>query len=216
MGKAIIFLNGYINLDFCESYLYNTSNKESYDIYCTDGAFLKVMGSKPIMSDLKMISGDFDTLPINIRVKIRSSIKVLPTPDQNYTDFEKLLGLLDGKYKQVDVYGAGGNEMDHFLGALSIALKWINKIKIVFIDQYSKYEVAKNNFKRQNVLNKMVSIMPLSRMCNVNFQGLKYSLNGQDLEIGKLVSTRNTAVANEIVINCSEGSFVIFISHDNY
>jgi thiamine pyrophosphokinase len=163
-----------------------------------------------------MVSGDFDSLPINIRLKITPSIKLLPTPDQNYTDFEKLLSLLECNYKQVDVYGAGGNEMDHFLGTLSIALKWINKIKISFIDQYSKYKVVENNFKIKNVLNKMVSIMPLSRMSDVYFKGLKYSINGQDLEIGKLVSTRNTAIANEVVINCSKGSFVVFISHENY
>ena len=214
MKKAIIFLNGEIDLDFCEKYLYHTKSSNYYNIYCTDGAYNKIKASDYIMRDLKLISGDFDSLGDIDKLDIPNNIKVMPTPDQNYTDFEKLLLLLRPNcYTHYDIFGASGNEMDHYLGILSIALKWIKKIKMRFIDKYSQYEVARDIYSKVNVIGKRVSIIPLTRMHNVFFNGLKYHINGEDLSLGRYISTRNIAVSNKICITCDSGDFVVFISH---
>src|SRR5210317_196358 len=85
----------------------------SYDLVCaTDGAY-RFLAENNVTPDF--ISGDFDALE-----SLPTHIEAIPTPDQDYTDFEKILRILHNKgFVNIDVYGASGKEQDHFLGNLS-------------------------------------------------------------------------------------------------
>jgi thiamine pyrophosphokinase len=105
--KAFILLNGAEPSKFPEL--------SSYDIICAiDGAY-NHFEKNNIIPDL--VTGDFDSIQA-----IPTSVEVIKTPDQDYTDFDKALMILHERgYTNIDVYGGSGKEHDHFLGNISTA-----------------------------------------------------------------------------------------------
>ena len=125
-----------------------------YDIICaTDGAYqyLKDHNISP-----NFIAGDFDSLK-----EIPKQIEVIKTPNQDFTDFDKILQILINKgYYHIDIYGASGKEQDHFLGNLHTAVQWKEKLNLTFLDNYSRYFLADKNTVIQDCKHKIVSLIP--------------------------------------------------------
>ncbi len=222
MKKAVLFLNGEIDLLFCESHLYPKSStngvesKTKHHIYCADGAFLKLIDSPRCIRDLKAIYGDFDSIELSDLKNIPAHIKVEHLHDQDHTDFEKSLIRLAENYQHIDIYGVSGQEMDHFLGNISAAMEWRDKVSIRFIDTYSEFFIADRNFSAPGVLGKMISVIPLFEMKSIHYEGLKYTCDGDDLIFGAKIGTRNFAIKDDIEIKCTQGKFIVFISHKPY
>ena len=181
----------------------------AYDLICaTDGAsiFLKKSG---IMPDL--ITGDFDSSNNHPQ-----NSEIIHTPDQNYTDFDKMLTILfDRGCKVIDVYGASGKVQDHFLGNLHTALKWKNDLKITFYDNYGKYFIAEKNTQLKGVLGKIISLFPFPLTKNITTAGLQYPLKKEDLSFHQRIGTRNKAIEDIIKIQFKEGDLVIFVNDNN-
>ncbi|WP_298782446.1 thiamine diphosphokinase [uncultured Polaribacter sp.] len=179
----------------------------NYDIICaTDGAYqyLKENNIAP-----HFISGDFDSLQ-----EIPKNIEVISTPNQNFTDFDKILQILFEKgYTKVDVFGASGKEQDHFLGNLHTAIQFKEKIKLTFFDNNSRYFLADKNTKISDCKNKIVSLIPFPKATSIVTSGLKYQLNNEDLVFGKRIGTRNIAIENNVTITFKTGDLFIFINH---
>ncbi|KOY51136.1 thiamine diphosphokinase [Polaribacter dokdonensis] len=178
-----------------------------YEIICaTDGAYqyLEKNNITPTF-----IAGDFDSIQT-----LPNEIEVINTPDQNYTDFDKILQILfDRGFYKVDVYGASGAEQDHFLGNLHTAIQWKSKLNLTFYDYNSKYFLAKNNTKITGCKDQIVSLIPFPKATNILTEGLQYPLKNEDLIFGERIGTRNKAVNNEVTISFTEGNLFIFINH---
>ncbi len=209
MGRAVLFLNGDINLSFCESFLSGVSD---LSIFCADGAFEKIKGSSELVDNLKAVMGDFDSF--DNHQNLPKGVQKLHFEDQNYTDFEKSLSYLSKRYSHIDVFGANGGEVDHSLGNISVSINWLDRLNIRLIDQYGVSFFAEQKFSKNEVLGKTVSIMPLPKMTNVHYQGLQYLCEGQDLEFGQKTGIRNHAIEGEINIKCETGKFMVYISHN--
>jgi thiamine pyrophosphokinase len=184
----------------------NLPNLTPYDLICvTDGGFykLKKFGVVP-----DLITGDFDS-----SANHPSTIEVIHTPNQDYTDFEKMLQILyDKGYKIVDVYGASGKEQDHFLGNLHTALIWKDRLNLTFYDNYGYYFFAKENTTIIKVKGKIISLYPFPKAEQITTNGLQYSLDNETLEIGKRIGTRNIAIKDKIVITFKKGNLIVFVN----
>ncbi|MGC6284372.1 MAG: thiamine diphosphokinase [Polaribacter sp.] len=178
---------------------------EDYSLICaTDGA-LATLKSNGIEPDL--VFGDFDSLEA-----IPEKTEILLTPDQDFTDFEKTLALLHESGNQnIDVFGASGEEQDHFLGNLHVALAWKDKLQLTFFDDYGNYRFIPNQFEMDDVLNKTISLFPFPKTVGITSSGLEFELNKIDLELGIRVGTRNRAIRNRVQIEFSEGNLLVFI-----
>lgn len=178
-----------------------------YGIICaTDGAYqyLEKQGITP-----HFISGDFDSLK-----NIPDTIDIIETPDQNYTDFDKILQILfDKGQNTIDVYGASGKEQDHFLGNLNTAIQWKNRLKITFYDNHGHYFLADKKTIVNKCLHKIVSLIPFPEVTEITTKGLQYALNKEDLVFGKRIGTRNKAIESKIEISFKSGNLFIFINH---
>ncbi|WP_405562579.1 thiamine diphosphokinase [Polaribacter sp. Asnod6-C07] len=178
-----------------------------YEMICaTDGAyqFLEKNNIKP-----NFISGDFDSLE-----NLPKDIEVIHTPNQDFTDFDKILQILfDKGFFLIDVYGASGKEQDHFLGNLNTAIQWKKKLKLTFFDNHSRYFLADKNTSISNCINKTISLIPFPKATNIITEGLQYQLNNEDLIFGKRIGTRNKAIKNDIQITFKNGELFIFINH---
>ena len=141
----------------------------NYEVICaTDGAyqFLEKNKIKP-----HFISGDFDSLD-----NLPKDIETIHTPNQDFTDFDKILQILFKKgFKNIDIFGASGKEQDHFLGNLHTAIHWKNKLKLTFFDNYNRYFLADKKTEITNCNKKIISLIPFPEAKNISTKGLQYS-----------------------------------------
>ncbi|MGJ8745498.1 thiamine diphosphokinase [Polaribacter sp.] len=179
----------------------------NYEVICaTDGAyqFLEKNKVKP-----NFISGDFDSIE-----NLPKGIEVIHTPNQDFTDFDKILQILFEKgFKNIDVYGASGKEQDHFLGNLHTTIQWKNKLNLTFFDNHSRYFLIDTSIKIANCKNNIISLIPFPTATNISTKGLQYPLHKEDLTFGKRIGTRNMAIENHIEISFESGELFIFINH---
>jgi len=198
--RAFILLNG--------STPSNLPNLSQYDIVCAiDGAY-NYFEANNIIPDL--VTGDFDSIH-----NIPTTVEVINTPDQDYTDFEKALQILKHRgFCTIDVYGGSGKEHDHFLGNISTALQWKIGLNITFFDDFGKYFFIEESIYLTNAIGKNISLIPLPMASGVVTEGLLYPLKNETLTFGERIGTRNKAVENEVEITVEKGDLLIYISHN--
>ena len=209
-NKALLFING----DSPKT----IPNLSGYDlIACTDGAFHYLEQLKFPLDKLDFISGDFDSHKIEeeiIQQAQNHSFEIIETPDQNKTDFHKALELILKKgFENIDVYGGSGGEQDHFLGNLSVAYAFKDKLNLQFFDEYSSYYFIPKNFSISDVKGKMISLMPFPIAKNIETKGLKWPLNREDLMLGERIGTRNIAENKDVTIKYNQGDLLIFVGN---
>ena len=201
--KALLFING----DAPKS----LPNPENYGlIACTDGAFhyLKRLGF-PI-DKLDFISGDFDSHSGSDEDMYQE--KFILTLDQEKTDFHKALEiLLEKGFSEIDVFGGSGGEQDHFLGNLTVAYAFRDRMNIKFYDEFSAYYFIPNHFKLEGVKNRMISLYPFPLVNNVITKGLNWPLNNENLSITSRIGTRNFAIEDEISVDYESGDVLLFV-----
>ena len=197
--KAFILLNGAEPAIFPDLSI--------YDLVCAiDGAY-NHFEAKNIVPDL--VTGDFDSIHT-----IPTTVEVVNTPDQNFTDFDKALAILKERgYYHIDVYGGSGKEHDHLLGNISTALQWKNNLSISFFDDFGKYFFIKETIKIMNVKGRNISLIPFPSAHKIFTEGLLYPIINETLTFGKRIGTRNKASEDEIQISFNGGELLLYISN---
>lgn len=206
--KALLFING--------NPPEHLPALEGYDIIAgTDGAFsyLKQLGFP--FDKLDFISGDFDSHH-GVDDEVMAE-KFIHTPDQDKSDFHKALDILmDKGVKKVNVYGGSGGEMDHFLGNLSVAYRFINQMEIHFFDEYSTYYFIPKTFSVENIKGKLISFYPFPMAEGITTKGLNWCLTNEKLDMHSRIGTRNFAKEDKVEIQYKKGSLLIFIGNSEY
>jgi len=175
-------------------------------IYCTDGAYAKLL-ENGVQPDL--VSGDFDSLAIS---EINTETKIVETPDQNATDFEKILKIIiEEGFKSVAVYGCSGLEQDHFLGNLNSMLKHKDEIEIRCFDDFGFYFFAENDTEIIDFKDEIISLYPFPEAKNIYSEGVKYPLHDEDLSITTRIGTRNTITEGTARIRFKSGNLLVFV-----
>ena len=182
-------------------------NLTNYDIVCAiDGAY-NHFEKNNIVPDL--ITGDFDSINT-----IPTTVEVIKTPNQEFTDFEKALQILKHRgFSHIDVYGGSGKEHDHFLGNISTALQWKMGLSISFFDDFGKYFFIEESIIINNVKGKNISLIPFPTANGIVTKGLMYPLNNETLSFGERIGTRNKASDDDVLISFEKGDLLIYISH---
>ena len=201
--KVLLFINGEPPKSFPELSDFGL-------IACTDGAFHYLKQLNFPLEKLDFISGDFDSHSGSDDSAYDD--KFIFTPDQNKTDFHKALEIILQKgYKNIDVLGASGGEQDHFLGNLTVAFSFKEKLNIKFYDEFSEYFFIPKNFVLKNVKGCMISLYPFPIAENVFTKGLNWSLNGESLNITSRIGTRNFAVQEDVSVEYEKGDLLVFV-----
>ena len=198
--KAFILLNG--------SETSSLPNLTNYDIVCAiDGAY-NHFEKNNIVPDL--VTGDFDSINT-----IPTTVEVIKTPNQDYTDFEKALQILKHRgFSHIDVYGGSGKEHDHFLGNISTALQWKIGLTISFFDDFGKYFFIEESIIINNVKGRNISLIPFPTANGIITKGLKFPLKNETLSFGERIGTRNIAIEESVFIAFDSGELLIYISHN--
>ncbi|WP_162033966.1 thiamine diphosphokinase [Chryseobacterium potabilaquae] len=201
--RVLLFINGNAPQSFPELEKYSL-------IACTDGAFHYLKRLDFPLNRLDFISGDFDShsgQDENIYDE-----KFIYTPDQDKTDFHKALEIiLEKGYKDVDILGGSGGEQDHFLGNLTVAFGFKDRLNIKFYDEFSEYYFVPKKFAIKGVKDKMISLCPFPSVENITTKGFNWSLVHENLSITSRIGTRNFAVEDEVIIEYEKGDLLVFI-----
>ncbi|MCO6547103.1 MAG: thiamine diphosphokinase [Gilliamella sp.] len=203
-NRALLFING-------EPPQHDFHHLDNYAyIACTDGAYHNYLSTLSI--EPNFIIGDLDSY--NPNKAIPPKTKIIHTPDQNKTDFEKAILFLAGKgVKAFDVYGASGHASDHFLGNISVAIRYYHQYQITFYDNYCHFFFAKHYQEITNVKDHIISLMPFSKVTGVTITGFQYPLIDATLSLGGVVSLRNKAISDLIKISFKNGDLMVFVEN---
>lgn len=201
--KALLFING----DAPKSF----PNPDHYGlIACTDGAFHYLKRQGFPLERLDFISGDFDSHSGSDEDVYED--KFILTLDQDKTDFHKALEIiLEKGFSEIDVLGGSGGEQDHFLGNLTIAYAFKDRLNIKFYDEFSEYYFIPQNFSLKGVKNRMISLYPFPSVENITTKGLNWPLTDGNLSITSRIGTRNFAVEDEVSIEYGTGDLLFFV-----
>ncbi|MDA0912111.1 MAG: thiamine diphosphokinase [Proteobacteria bacterium] len=209
--KAILLINGEIDIAFCESYI--SKHLDDLPIYCADGAFNQIQNVKSLVNKVRMIIGDGDSTDHAKRL----NIPYQQDDDQYSTDFEKALSYLRQRgYRELFLFGFGGREMDHYLGNISTLLKHQDQLKCQVIDRYGVSQLMHQKMHITHAKGKMVSVVPLFELIDLTLQGFAFDLDQYTLRFGEELGIRNHVLQDELFIDYSLGSGLLFLSHDPY
>lgn len=165
--------------------------------------------------------GDFDSVNDEEREILKKTLNIHPVKaEKNDTDLA--LGVekaIQQGYTEINIYGATGGRLDHFMGTLQILLKpvYIKKeIKIKVIDKQNEI-VLLNTGTHQlypSTEYKYVSFIPVNGEVTLSLTGFKYNLNHQHLEIGSTLTISNEVSRPVATIEVEKGQVLQMRSRD--
>lgn len=202
-AEALLFLNGK-RTPLSDEHLHNVAAYST--VVAVDGAWNDLCDS-PLAAAIDVVVGDGDSLhtpPSNW----------LQAVDPNFTDFEKTLRyLLTQNVKTVDIFWGSGGEMDHFLGNLSVAAKYDERIQCRFFDERQVYAYVCERAIIGNAQKATVSIYPFPKAL-VSSQGLAYEMHDFMMKPYGQQSLRNQIIRENVEISLHGNAF-IFIQRAN-
>lgn len=151
-----------------------------------------------------VIVGDLDSLRPDVSKyyqQLGSTVK--KEPDQDHNDFEKCLTVVKESKKPMTVValGAFGGRFDHEMAAINLLYSYTTQferlvlmgagnIAFLLLPGITNVVLPDKRFEGPTV-----GLIPVGGACRtVTTQGLKWNLNGESLEFGKLVSSSNHVV----------------------
>lgn len=203
INKALLFVNG-------EPPSVLPTELAAYRIIaCTDGAYHNYLQNSVIIPHY--LIGDLDSVQDK---PICQQINIIHTPDQNKTDFEKaLVFLMTKNIQHIDIYGASGHASDHFLGNLSVALQYKDRLTLTFYDDYNRFFFVSPKTTLTHVKGKTISLIPFGDVIGVTLTGFAYPLVNAHLYFGGQTSLRNYALTDKVEIDFEQGHLLVFISN---
>jgi thiamine pyrophosphokinase len=201
--QANLFLNGR------ETRYMHSLDRSLYTL-CADGGLRNALanGVRP-----DAVLGDGDSLH---EYQERGDVDLNGVPfieaaDQDHTDFEKALYFLQERgYRDIRVYCFEGDRLDHMLAGLS-AVTTMKKLRITVHTSTQRLWLLPRSFKLSCRPGETVSLIPFPYAGGVSTAGLRWNLDGHNLELGVFLSISNTTEAEEIQVSCTTGT--LFLAH---
>ncbi|KAG0729432.1 thiamine pyrophosphokinase 1 [Chionoecetes opilio] len=158
-----------------------------------------------------VISGDFDSVwPDLLKLYAAKGVRIVPTPDQDETDFTKALRVLVSLLKEQQtgvshilvMAGSNNNRFDHVLAIVATLYKACEMATtpVVVVWGGSLFWVLQPGQHRIQVPPELCrepsaswcGLVPVGQPATATTTGLKWNLDHQTLAFGALVSTSNT------------------------
>jgi thiamine pyrophosphokinase len=207
--RCAIFLNGVI-----EDYDYIFTRLESNDFIIGVDGGIKHIEKLNLSPDL--ILGDFDSSTLSEALKYEDAIIKKYKKDKDYTDGEIAINYVIGeKYKDVLIFGALGNRIDHTLSNINMLEKLNNSEvagtiieknnEISYLDKI--IELKSNGFKYFSI----VSIT--NKISGLSIENAKYELKNETI-----IRTESKGISNEflnknVLITLDEGKALVIKSN---
>ena len=181
--------------------------KQASTVICADGGAntaLK-MGITP-----DAIVGDLDSIHAEALVKFRR-LAIHEDRNDETTDLEKAITwAIRSKYDHITVVGAFGKRLDHTVGNLGVLPKFFPDAIVTLVDDSGELCYVGREYSFEAEKGDVVSLIPLNRCEGVSTSGLKYTLEGEVLELGVREGTSNVVVSSPVSIKVKKGHLLLF------
>lgn len=160
-----------------------------HPVYAADGgaAACAAAGVDPVW-----VVGDFDSLA---REFLPESWTLVHDPDQNSTDFEKLIGRLPPGLDRLIICGAFGDRFDHVFNNLILAAALPRDLRVELDGDAARLwrVTPARPFAREFSEQQLISLLPMGEVNGVETQGLQWPLRDADLGPGQGIAQSNRA-----------------------
>lgn len=210
--RVVILGNGEIkDYQFVKSKI----NSDDY-IICCDGG---VRHSFELRITPSLILGDLDSADPSILThykQLNVPIEKYPV-EKDFTDMELCMRrAIELKAKEVYVFGAIGNRLDHMLGnvhALVYALK--NNVTAYMIDENNTACVIDREIALHGAEGGIISLIPLTTsVTGVKTSDLRYPLNHETLTIGSSRGISNMFSSDSAKVSIESGYLLVIQTRD--
>jgi thiamine pyrophosphokinase len=179
---------------------------EQSPLFCADGAYDKV---RDLGLNVMAVIGDFDS----VSDQTDTTVEWVHKPDQDYTDAHKAFNyLVEQGFKKANVYGASGGALDHQLGNISVAARFMHKLKITFYDAHQTYFLADQNVQLDVKAGDVVSLLPFPEATGVSATGLKHTVGNLSGDLGQATWARNVVIDTPVKVSLSSGRLLVVLS----
>ncbi|MEX0770752.1 MAG: thiamine diphosphokinase [Balneolaceae bacterium] len=159
----------------------------------------------------RIVIGDLDSYSVSPDPQT----EVIQDNNQESNDLEKALNkALESGAKEVWVFGAIGQRLDHTLKNLSVLKQFNARFKSLrFVDRYGELFLLPARYQAQYPVGTVISLFPLSgKVSGITTRGLKYPLRDEALENGVRDGTSNETVSDRIEITHKKGDLLLFVA----
>ena len=173
-------------------------------------------GIEPVFS-----VGDFDSVNDEERQILKNQLNIHPVKAEK-DDTDLALGVekaVEQGYSEINIYGATGGRLDHFMGVLQILQKsqYLERhIQLRVIDKQNDItliDVGEHRIKRDTSY-PYISFIPLNGEVILSLDGFKYNLNHEQLEVGSTLTISNEIVDNVATVHVEKGQVLKMRSTD--
>lgn len=194
--KAVIVLNGEPPL---EARLRELA--ASYPVFAADGGTEACVraGVKP-----EWVAGDFDSFPLE---NIPDDWVRKVYPEQDRTDFQKVLASLPPEVDSIRILGGLGRRTDHTLTNLLIASALPGHLQVCFEREGERVVRITSRCPLEIELpaGATLSLLPLCEVTEVHTTGLKWNLSGHSMGPGQQLGQSNQ-VEGPVTVRVGRGS----------
>ena len=168
-----------------------------------------------------IVTGDFDSLtPADLSdFTVRGAI-IVPTPDQNYTDFDKALGYVRETFPGATtrVFGAVGGRLDHTYSVLSAVVKHgvFGGASLRLVDATGETVPVRGGeltLTGADLPGRVVSLLALGEVRGVTLTGVRWTLENATLAPGVRDGTLNEITQPTVCVRCETNAPLLVQVH---
>lgn len=179
-----------------------------YPVFAADGGTEVCVraGVKP-----EWVAGDFDSFPLE---KVPEDWERKVFPEQDRTDFQKVLASLPEEVESIRILGGLGRRIDHSLTNLLISSSLPDSLRVCFEQENDRIVriTAKCPLDIELPIGCTLSLLPLGVVTHVQTTGLKWNLEGQTMGPGLQLGQSNQ-VEGPVTVRVGQGSLFAWWEH---
>ncbi|MCC5849640.1 MAG: thiamine diphosphokinase [Verrucomicrobia bacterium] len=161
----------------------------NYPVYAADGGAGACAAAEV---EPAWVVGDFDSVA---RECLPDHWSLIRDPDQNYTDFEKLIRRLPPDLRRLIICGGFGDRFDHVFNNLILAAALPHELRVEMeSDSARLWRITPETpFTRNFAEQQLISLLPMGEVSGVEARGLQWPLQDACLGLGHGIAQSNRA-----------------------
>jgi thiamine pyrophosphokinase len=167
----------------------------------------------------QVICGDFDSVNVSRARKEFPGTEFVETEDQCLGDLEKAVRLaIDRGASSIRIVGAGGGRVDHFIGNLTLLLRYQSGIALSMLDEISETRCLSagandiDTWQVDAMVHDLVSVFSFDGAARATITGVRWPLHDAALPVGTL-GLSNVVTSDVVKVTISGGSAFVCHTH---
>ena len=159
------------------------------------------------------VTGDFDSFPVEV---LENFPRLVHDPDQNTTDFEKLLSLAESLgFFDLTVICTEGDLVDHMLDVIHSSTRTPINVRIGMTRGIALILKGPTSLSVPTTVGRRVSLLPIENARDCSLNGVRWPFANEDLSPSGFSSISNQAVSSLISVTLGHGSAYLFTETDS-